>query len=367
MLPKYKYILLSIRDGIARITLNRPDKRNAMNSDVLREIDSALDAILSARRNKETQARVVIFGGSGDHFTGGADIKEMRDLDPVKAYEFARLGQYIGKKFERYPLPVIAVIQGYCVGGGVELTSACDMRIAAKDAIFGQPEINIGIVTGWGSSQRLPRIVGISKAKELMYTGRMINADEAHRIHLVDMVVPRNRLEATAVQIADEIKVKPAAAIAAAKETVLQASMLPLDEGLEFERKSFGALFGTFDQKEAMSAFLEKRKANFKDTIDDFFNLDKFPWKSDIPEDRKRTPEPPKSPNPLPKNPFLEMGMGTKNPLLDMEDAYFGPTNTFVREWYEMQKMSASIIQKQSEIVLGQLMDFSKMVPKWMK
>lgn len=375
-MPNFKYIILEIKDQIAKITLNRPEKRNAMSSDVLHEIDAALDHILSSRRNKDTAARVVLFCGAGDHFTGGADIREMRGLDNIKAYEFSRLGQYISQKLERFPLPIIAVIQGYCVGGGIELTSACDMRIASKDAIFGQPEINIGIVTGWGSSQRLPRIVGISKAKELMYTGKMITADEAYNIRLIDMVVPRNKLESTALEIAEQIKSKPSAAIAAAKETVLQASLLPLDAGLEFERKAFGALFGTHDQIEAMSAFLEKRKAKFTDTVDDFFNLNKFPWKSGCasngspmktPAKQTSTSGSGKASMPFIMHPFMMPLTGLWGS--DENSTIFSNhlSNPLFEQWMDMQKAGASIMQKQMEIMLGNLMDVSKLIPKWLK
>lgn len=272
MTPKFEYIKVGIEKGIATIMLNRPEKRNAMSSGVLREIDAALDYILKEHGNKENPSRVVLFCGAGDHFTGGADIKEMITLDATKAYEFSGLGHSIADKFEHYPLPVIAIIQGFCMGGGVELVSGCDIRIAAKDATFGQPEIDIGIVTGWGSSQRLPRLVGISKAKELMYTGRRISGEEACRLGLVDYAVDRAELEQTAKKLANEIIAKSASAVAAAKATVYKAFTQPLSEGIEFERKSFAALFGTRDQKEAMTAFLEKRKPEFKDGIEVYFN-----------------------------------------------------------------------------------------------
>ncbi len=247
-------------DGhIAKLTVNRPDKMNALNGEVRCAILGALDRLAS-----DEGVRVVILTGAGDKaFIAGADIGEFKDARPVEQYRAMQRGD-IYLAVERFPKPVIAMINGYCLGGGCELSMACDMRVAATTAKIGQPEINLGLIPGGGGSQRLPRLVGEGWAMRLIMSGEMITGDKAAAIGLVEAAVPPEELESHVMELAKNIGSRSPIALQAAKETILAARRMPLDEGLKFERGWFSLLFSTDDMAEGVGAFLEKRKAEFR-------------------------------------------------------------------------------------------------------
>jgi len=247
-------------DGhIAKLTVNRPDKMNALNGEVRCAILGALD-----RLAKDDDVRVVVLTGAGEKaFIAGADIGEFKDARPVEQYRSMQEGN-IYLAVEQFPKPVIAMINGYCLGGGCELSMACDMRVAATTAKLGQPEINLGLIPGGGGSQRLPRLVGEGWAMRLIMSGEMISGEKAAEIGLVEMAVPPEELESHTMELAKNIGSRSPIALQAAKETILAARRMPLDEGLKFERGGFSLLFSTDDMAEGVGAFLEKRKAEFR-------------------------------------------------------------------------------------------------------
>ena len=254
----YQNILLEKKGGIATITINRPDKLNALNADTLKEIR---DALKNIREDKES--RVVIITGAGEKaFIAGADVSVMSKASASEACDFSSAGQEIFSEIENFPMPVIAMINGFALGGGCELAMACDIRIASDRARFAQPEINLGIIPGWGGTQRLPRLVGVGLAKELIFTGDMIDAAAAEKIGLVNKVVEHEKLHSTTMEIANKIASKSAVALKFAKAAVNAGS--DLGAGLRSEANLFGILFTTEDAKEGLSAFLEKRKPQFK-------------------------------------------------------------------------------------------------------
>jgi len=247
-------------DGhIAKLTVNRPDKMNALNGEVRCAIFGALDALAA-----DDDVRVVVLTGAGEKaFIAGADIGEFKDARPVEQYRSMQEGN-IYMAVEQFPKPVIAMINGYCLGGGCELSMACDMREAATTAKLGQPEINLGLIPGGGGSQRLPRLVGEGWAMRLIMSGEMISGEKAAEIGLVEVAVPPEELESHVMELAKNIGSRSPIALQAAKETILAARRMPLDEGLKFERGWFSLLFSTDDMAEGVGAFLEKRKAEFK-------------------------------------------------------------------------------------------------------
>jgi len=247
-------------DGhIAKLTVNRPDKMNALNGEVRCAIFGALDALAA-----DDDVRVVVLTGAGEKaFIAGADIGEFKDARPVEQYRSMQEGN-IYMAVEQFPKPVIAMINGYCLGGGCELSMACDMRVAATTAKLGQPEINLGLIPGGGGSQRLPRLVGEGWAMRLIMSGEMISGEKAAEIGLVEVAVPPEELESHVMELAKNIGSRSPIALQAAKETILAARRMPLDEGLKFERGWFSLLFSTDDMAEGVGAFLEKRKAEFK-------------------------------------------------------------------------------------------------------
>lgn len=254
----YQNILLEKKGGIATITINRPDKLNALNADVLKELRDALKSI-----REDAEARVVIITGAGEKaFIAGADVSLMSKASASEAIEFSAAGQDIFSEIENFPLPVIASINGFALGGGCELAMACDIRIASSRARFAQPEINLGIIPGWGGTQRLPRLVGMGMAKELIFTGDMIDAATAEKIGLVNKVVEHEKLLSATMEIANKIVSKSAVALKFAKAAVNAGS--DLNAGLRSEANLFGVLFTTEDAKEGLTAFLEKRKPQFK-------------------------------------------------------------------------------------------------------
>ena len=257
---QYKNTVYEKSEGIATITINRPEALNAINEETILEILSELD---DAKRDENI--RVVVITGAGDRaFSAGADIKMMKDADPVKARELSRLGHRLSHEIEELEKPVIAAINGYALGGGLELAMACDIRIASENARLGQPEINIGLFPGWGGTQRLPRFVGKGLAKEMIFTGKMIDVRVAERTGLVNRVVPPDQLKSAVKELAMEIISKPPIAIKLAKELINSSLETNIKVGTVHESEAFGVIASTEDFKEGLTAFLEKRKPTFK-------------------------------------------------------------------------------------------------------
>jgi enoyl-CoA hydratase len=255
----YQNILVETHDSVGLIRLNRPDALNALNSDLIGELNQALDGFES-----NDAIGCIVLTGSEKAFAAGADIKEMQS----KSYMDTYMGDFIGK-WERITTvrkPVIAAVAGYALGGGCEMAMMCDFILAADTAKFGQPEINLGVMPGAGGTQRLTRFVGKSKAMEMCLTGRMMDADEAERAGLVSRVVPAAELEAEALKVAGVIAAKSRPITIMTKESVNRSYETTLAEGVRFERRLFHAMFATNDQKEGMSAFAEKRKPKFSNS-----------------------------------------------------------------------------------------------------
>jgi enoyl-CoA hydratase len=255
----YETILVERRERVAIITINRPEKRNALNIQTRAEGAAILDEL-----RDDDSIRVVIFTGAGDKaFIAGADIGEFAGRTALQQRAIM-LERGLFNAIDSFPKPVIAMVNGYCLGGGCELALACDIRIASDTASFGQPEINLGIIPGGGGTQRLPRLVGEGKAMEMILTGEIINAQEAFRCGLVNQVVPVDHLEAKTMEVANRIAEKSPIALRLAKEAVKLASRSNLDEGLRREVDLFALCFSSEDKDEGVKAFLEKRKADFK-------------------------------------------------------------------------------------------------------
>ena len=253
--------ILVVKDGpLATITLNRPDKLNAINAELM----SALgDAVLGLDRDAP-EVRACILTGAGDKaFAAGADIAAMSELSSADARKFAELGHRVGAAIEQARFPVIGAVNGFALGGGCELALTCDFLYASDKAKFGQPEVNLGVMPGFGGTQRLARRVGISRARELCFTGDVIDANEALRIGLVNAVVPHAELMTKARETATKIASKGPLAVAQCKRTILRGEDVALATANELEAQAFATLFGSTDQREGMKAFLEKRKATF--------------------------------------------------------------------------------------------------------
>lgn len=255
-------LLVEKLDGyVALVTFNRPDKMNALNLEVRRALFAAL-----AELREDDEVRVVVLTGAGEKaFIAGADIGEFEGMAPVAQYRAMQRGN-IFSAMEEFPKPIIAMINGYCLGGGCELSMACDIRVASSRAKLGQPEINLGLIPGGGGTQRLPRLVGEGQAMRLIMTGELISAAEAERIGLVEQVFEPEDLREATLEMARTIASRSPIALQAAKESILAARRMPMDEGLKFERAWFGLLFSTEDMKEGVDAFLSKRQAEFKGT-----------------------------------------------------------------------------------------------------
>ncbi|MGL5245564.1 MAG: short-chain-enoyl-CoA hydratase [Sarcina sp.] len=246
--------------NIGILTINRPKALNALNSETLKELEKVIDAIENDR-----DIYVVILTGAGEKaFIAGADISEMKDLTEEEGKEFGLLGNKIFRKLEKLDKPVIAAINGFALGGGCELAMACDIRIATERAKFAQPEAGLGITPGFGGTQRLPRIVGEGKAKELIYTGDIIKADEALRIGLVNKVVPVENLMEEVKVIANKIVANAPIAIKLCKDAINRGMQVDIDNAIIIEADDFGKCFSTEDQKEGMAAFIDRRAKAFK-------------------------------------------------------------------------------------------------------
>ena len=258
---EYETILLEQEGSIGILKLNRPQAMNALNSKVILELISALGAM-----EKETLPKVLIITGSGEKaFVAGTDIIEMEKLSSFEAREFARFARKAIDKVADLDRPVIGAINGFALGGGCELAMACDIRIASEKAKLGQPETGLGVIPGSGGTQRLPRLVGPSKAKQLIFTGEIIDAKVALEIGLVDKVVPHDSLIEEAKKMANTIAAKPRVALALAKFAINRGLDADLQTALDYEIECFAQCFATQDQKEGMRAFLEKRKPNYMD------------------------------------------------------------------------------------------------------
>ena len=256
----YRHLDIANRGAVRTITVNRPDKLNALNRDTLNELTLAF-----AQAAQDDAVRAVVLAGAGDKaFVAGADIAEMNGYTPVQAQGFSRAGQRLMTSIERLGKPVIARIQGFALGGGMELAMACHLRVASEKARFGQPEINLGLIPGFGGTQRLLRLAGRSAALELCLTGAMIGAQRAYELGIVNRVVAQDALDETLDALADQLAASAPLAAAGILDTVLQGGESSLDHGLEFETQAFALAFSTEDMREGTTAFLEKRKAEFK-------------------------------------------------------------------------------------------------------
>ncbi|HWP98088.1 MAG TPA: enoyl-CoA hydratase-related protein [Syntrophomonadaceae bacterium] len=255
----FENLLLSREEGIAVITINRPKSLNALNKATLAELSQALDSV-----DMDREVKAVILTGAGEKsFVAGGDIPYMQDMDSMRAREFVLFGQKVLRKLEYLPKPVIAAINGFCLGGGCELALACDFRIASQKAKFGQPEVKLGVIPGLGGTQRLPRMVGTGMAKQLLYTGDIISAQEALRIGLINEVVPANELISHVLGIASRIISGGLLAVSLCKFAVNEGLQTDMDRAMTIEADIFGLSFSTFDQKEGMKAFAEKRAPHF--------------------------------------------------------------------------------------------------------
>jgi enoyl-CoA hydratase len=257
---EYKNILFEVSEGIATITINRPKALNALNSDVMAELNDA-----SLKCKTDEAIKVVILTGSGEKsFVAGADISQMAELRPQQAMEFMEAGIETFRSFEVLPKPVIAAINGFALGGGVELAMSCDIRLASENARFGQPEILIGLIPGWGGTQRLARLVGMGRAKEYIMAGGQIDAKRAYEIGLVNQVYPLDQLMPEARKLAKKMEGLPGFALKMAKHAINFGYDVSMDTAMRLETQCCSQCFSTDDQKEGMKAFLEKRKPAFK-------------------------------------------------------------------------------------------------------
>jgi len=257
---EFKFILYEKSEGVATITINRPEALNAFNADVIHEILHALEDVKA-----DENVRVVILTGAGEKaFSAGADIKAMKGMNALKARELSQMGEKLCSALENLEKPVIAAINGYALGGGLEVAMACDIRIASENAKMGQTEINIGLIPGWGGTQRLTRLIGMTKAKELIFTGKMIDAKTAEQLGLVNMVIPQDKFREAVRQFALELAQKAPVAIRVAKALINKGAEISLDAAIALEREGFGVVASTEDLQEGVSAFIEKRKPVFK-------------------------------------------------------------------------------------------------------
>lgn len=256
----FENLLYSTRDGIATITINRPAVRNALNAQTVRELGEAF-----AQAGKDAAVRVVILTGSGEKaFVAGADINELAVQSPVSGKEYALSGQAVFDSIENLGKPVIAAVNGFALGGGCELAMACTFRIASENAVMGQPEVKLGIIPGYGGSQRLPRLVGKGRALQILLTAEMVSAADAFRIGLVNQVVPQAELLGAAEGMARKIIANAPLAVKFVLEAVNKGLEMTQDEGQFLEATLFGLCCATEDMKEGTKAFLEKRSANFQ-------------------------------------------------------------------------------------------------------
>lgn len=256
----YQYLLVEQRGAVTVLTVNRPDKMNAIHRASLEEIATAVRTFTA----DPSQGVLIVTGAGTKAFIAGADIGELQPLGPAAAEDISRYGQSVVNLLERSTKPTIAAINGFAFGGGCELALGCHIRLASDNAVIGLPEVKLGIIPGYGGTQRLPRLVGQGRALELILSAGSIKADEAFRIGLVNRVVPQAELMAEAEKLANAILKNGPIAVAAALESVVRGGSLPLDEGLRFESGRFGIVAASEDMHEGLQAFLDKRPANFR-------------------------------------------------------------------------------------------------------
>ena len=254
---EYQFLKFEHNEGITVLKISAPKSLNALNSTILKELDDFVGHL-------DAQTRVLIITGDGEKsFVAGADISEMAHLNEPQGQEFGRLGAQVFRRIELLPIPVIAAVNGFALGGGCELAMACDIRIASSKAKFGQPEVGLGIIPGFSGTYRLPKLIGQGYAKEMIYTGKVIRADEALRIGLVNAVYEPEELMGKAMEMAAMMLKNAAIAIRLAKQSINEGYDLDADDAIALENKLFGQCFATKDQKEGMDAFLNKRPAAF--------------------------------------------------------------------------------------------------------
>ena len=256
---EFKNIIVEIKGKVGIVKINRPDALNALNTETLGELRKAMHNLSLDDEN----VRVIVLTGEGKAFVAGADISEMKDMSALQAREFSHLGQGVFNFIATQEKPVIGAVNGFALGGGCELALACDIRIASDKAKFGQPEVNLGVIPGFAGTQRLSRLVGIAKAKELIFSGDMVDAQTARAIGLVNHVVPVDQLMTTCMDLANKIASKGPAAVRLAKTVINKGLQADLTTGSWYEAEVFGLCFATGESKEGMSAFLEKRKPNW--------------------------------------------------------------------------------------------------------
>ncbi len=255
---EYNFLKVEHNDGITVLKISAPKSLNALNSTILKELDAFVGAL-------DATTRVLVITGDGEKsFVAGADISEMAHLNEQEGFEFGRLGAQVFRKIEVLPIPVIAAINGFALGGGCELAMSCDIRIASSKAKFGQPEVGLGIIPGFSGTYRLPKLIGQGYAKEMIYTGKIIRADEALRIGLVNAVYEPEELMPKAMEMAAMMLKNAPVAIRLAKQSINEGYDLDADGAIGLENKLFGKCFATVDQKEGMDAFLNRRPAAFK-------------------------------------------------------------------------------------------------------
>lgn len=255
----FDYFTCQTENHIATIVLNKPATLNALSVAGLRELEMVMQELEADR-----EVRAVIITGTKKAFIAGADIAEMKDMTAEEAMAFSRLGHRVLRQLEQSDMVIIAAINGYALGGGCELAMACDIRVAAEPAVLGLPEASLGVIPGFSGTQRLPRLVGVGMAKELLATGRKINARRAYEIGLVNHVVPAEELMPACTGMAAEIVKNSAGAVAAGKRLLNLGPEMDFDKAEEYEASQFGVIFSTADQKEGMTAFLEKRPPVFR-------------------------------------------------------------------------------------------------------
>ena len=256
----YQSLLVEIKDNIAIVEINRPEKMNALNAVLLEELKHVFDSL----KNDESVSVVIITGSGEKAFVAGADISEINKLDMISAKVFAEKGQEIYYSIENLNKPVIAAVNGFALGGGCELALSCHIRLASDNAKFGQPEVNLGIIPGYGGTQRLTRLINSGRAAEYIFTGDMIDANEALRIGLINHIYPQKELRDKAIEMAKKIASKGQQAVRLALKAINIVDQVSDTEGQNYEASLFSICCGTEDFKEGTSAFLEKRKPTFK-------------------------------------------------------------------------------------------------------
>jgi len=254
------FVLKEISDQIAVLTINRPDALNAMNDKVVADLESTVQSCID-----DKNVGVIILTGAGDKaFVAGADIKKMQSMGAEGALAFGKAGQQMTLTIENSPKPIIAAVNGFALGGGCEISMACHIRVASESASFGQPEVLLGILPGWGGTQRLPKLVGPGMANEIITTGRMVSAAEAKSIGLVNHVVASEELMGKCIKVANQILKNGPEAVAQSLDCIQKGLGSTIEDGLAIEVENFSKLFGTDEAQEGLTAFVEKRKPNFR-------------------------------------------------------------------------------------------------------